>query len=160
MLDIGNIETTSSDTSGDKERAATRTEGTPVEVLVLKMDDDGMYSQSIFTFTLSTIRVDRGHRQALVVEEVVDHVALDLGVGKDQDALRLVREDEVEQSLLLLVLVDIDDLLLDVLVSATDTTDLDRDVGILHVLLSKTAGRLGEGGGEHEVGVIRIGVDI
>jgi hypothetical protein len=68
--------------------------------------------------------VDRGDGQAFVVEIIVDHVALHLGVGEDQDALWLGGEDEVEQGLVLLVLVDVDDLLLDVLMGAADTTDL------------------------------------
>jgi hypothetical protein len=68
--------------------------------------------------------VDRCHRQTLVIKVVIDHVALDLGVGEDQGALRPVGEDEVEQGLVLLVLVDVDDLLLDVLVGAANTSDL------------------------------------
>jgi hypothetical protein len=62
--------------------------------------------------------------------------------------------------LLLLVLIDIDDLLLDVLVGTAYTADLDGDVVVLHVLFGKAASGLGKGGGEHQAGVIRIGVDI
>jgi hypothetical protein len=88
--------------------------------------------QSIFTLALSAIRVNGSHRQALVVDEVVNRVALELGVGEHQDATGLLREDEVEQSLVLLVLVDEDDLLSDVLVGAANTTNpgtmLDNDL--------------------------------
>jgi hypothetical protein len=76
--------------------------------------------QSIFTLTLGTIGVDRRDRQALVVEEVVDHVALDLGVGEDQGALRAIGEDQVEQSLALGALLDEDNLLLDVLMGTAN----------------------------------------
>jgi hypothetical protein len=72
--------------------------------------------------------VDRSHRQTLVVEEVVDHVALDLRVGEDQGALGAVGEDQVEQSLALGALLDEDDLLLDVLMSAADAADLDANL--------------------------------
>jgi hypothetical protein len=81
------------------------------------------YIQSIFTLALSAVRVHRGDRQALVVDEVIDGVALELGVGEDEDAARLLREDEVEQRLVLLALGDIDDLLLDVLVGAANAAD-------------------------------------
>ena len=79
--------------------------------------------QSIFTLALSAVRVHRGDGQALVVDEVIDGVALELGVGEDEDATRLLREDEVEQCLVLLTLGDVDDLLLDVLVGAADAAD-------------------------------------
>jgi hypothetical protein len=68
--------------------------------------------------------VHGSYRQTLVVEKVIDHVALELGVGEDQDAARLLREDQVEQGLVLLVLIDVDDVLGDVLVGAADTTNL------------------------------------
>jgi hypothetical protein len=68
--------------------------------------------------------VHGSYRQTLVVEKVIDHVALELGVGEDQDPARLLREDQVEQGLVLLVLIDVDDVLGDVLVGAADTTNL------------------------------------
>jgi hypothetical protein len=52
--------------------------------------------QGIFTLTLSAIRVHGSHRQTLVVEIVIDHVALKLGVGEDQDATGLLRENKVK----------------------------------------------------------------
>ena len=85
-----------------------------------------------------------GDRHALVVEVVIDHVALDLRVGEDQGTLRLIREDEVDQSLVLRALLDVDDLLLDVLVSAADATDLDTCktlVIVSHVVFRGTYGR-------------------
>ena len=81
------------------------------------------YIQSIFTLALSAVIVHRGDRQALVVDEVIDSVALELGVGEDEDAARLLRENEVEQRLVLLALGDIDDLLLDVLVGAANAAN-------------------------------------
>jgi hypothetical protein len=85
---------------------------------------DGQDLQGILTLTLSAIRVHGSHGQTLVVEIVIDHVALELGVGEDQDATRLLREDEVEQGLVLLVLVDVDDVLGNIFVRAANATNL------------------------------------
>lgn len=68
----------------------------------------------------------RGDWQTLIVQEVVHHVALHLGVGEHKDTAWILRVDEVDQSLIFGMLVDKDDLLLNVLVRATDTTDLDN----------------------------------
>jgi hypothetical protein len=129
VLDVGDIETTSSNAGSDQDGTATGTEGSTRGLLVA---DRGMRSamdlQSILTLTLGTVGVDRSDRQTLVVKEVVDHVALDLGVGKDQGALGAVGEDQVEQSLALGALLDEDDLLLDVLMSAADAADLDANL--------------------------------
>jgi hypothetical protein len=91
---------------------------------MVDVEGDGQDLQGIFTLTLSAIRVHGSHRQTLVVEVVIDHVAFELGVGEDQDATRLLREDEVEQGLVLLVLVDIDDVLGNVFVGAANATNL------------------------------------
>jgi hypothetical protein len=139
--------------------------------------------QSILALTLSAIRMNRSHRQALVVEEVINRVALELGVGEDQDATGLFGEDEIKQRLVLLVLVDVDDLLSNVLVGAADAANpgvisvhgfkfgnqdnglrafdsRDSDYLLLHVFLGKTAGGLGERGREHEIGMITITIDV
>jgi hypothetical protein len=79
--------------------------------------------QGVLTLALSTIRVNRGDGKALVVEIVIDHVALDLGVGKDQGATRLAGEDQIEEGLLLGRLLHVDNLLVDILVSAAHTAD-------------------------------------
>jgi hypothetical protein len=129
MLDVGDIETTSGNASSNQDGATTGTEGATRSLLVM---DPGMRSlrnlKSILTLTLGTIGVNRSHRQTLVVEEVVDHVALDLGVGEDQGALGAVGEDQVKQSLALGTLLDEDDLLLDVLMRAADAADLDANL--------------------------------
>jgi len=88
--------------------------------------------------------VDRGDRHALVVQEVIDHVALHLGVGENEGAvvtelvscarrrcqrglyvpLRTFTEDQVKQCLALGALLGEDDLLRYVLVGAANPTDL------------------------------------
>lgn len=72
------------------------------------------YLQGVLTLTLSAVGVDRGARQTLVVEEVVNHVALALAVNEDERTRWLTREDQVEQGLVFLVLINIDNGLLDV----------------------------------------------
>jgi hypothetical protein len=129
VFDVGNIETTSSNAGSDQDGAFTGTEGATRSLLVANRGlRSAMDLQSILTLTLGTVGVDRSDRQTLVVEEVVDHVALDLGVGEDQGALGAVGEDQVEQSLAFGALFDEDDLLLDVLMSATDAADLDANL--------------------------------
>jgi hypothetical protein len=71
--------------------------------------------------------VNGSDRHALIVQIVINHVALDLGVSEDQGALRLIREDEVDQGLVLGALLDEDDLLLDVGMRAANTSNLDFD---------------------------------
>jgi hypothetical protein len=129
VLDVGDIETTSSNAGSNQDGAFTGTEGaTSCSLVANRGMRSAMDLQSILTLTLGTVGVDRSDRQTLVVEEVVDHVALDLGVGEDQGALGAVGEDQVEQSLALGALLDEDDLLLDVLMSATDAADLDANL--------------------------------
>jgi len=104
------------------------------------------------------IRVNGGDRQALVVQIVIHHVALDLRVGEDQSALGSFTEDQVEQRLALGALLSEDDLLLDVLMGAANPTDLDTYTLFIHILFRQSASRLGEGSREHEVSVVSIRV--
>jgi hypothetical protein len=118
------------------------------------------YLQGILTLALSAIRMERCRRQTSVVKKVVDHVACLLRIHKDQGALWLAREEQIEQSLILLVVLDVHHSLLDVLVSAAHSTNLDANIVFLHVFLGKPTNRLGEGGREHQVGVISVRVHI
>lgn len=104
------------------------------------------------------IRVNGGDRQALVVQIVIHHVALDLRVGEDQSALGSFTEDQVEQRLALGALLSEDDLLLDVLMGAANPTDLDTYTLFIHILFRQSASRLGEGSREHGVSVVSIRV--
>lgn len=144
MLDVGDVQSTGSDTSGNHDRTLGSAEST----------------QGIFALSLSAIRVDGRRRKTLVVEEVINHVALDLAVDEDEGALRTVGEDQVKESLVLLVLVDVDDLLLDVLMRATNAADLDANIVLIHVLPSESTSFLREGGREHEISVVGIGIGI
>jgi hypothetical protein len=124
MLDVGDIEAASGDTSSDENGAAASTEGAPVRVRGLCHQELEENLQGVLALALGAVGVDRGDGQTLVVQEVINHVALDLGVGEDQDTLRLIREDEIDESLVLGALLDEDDLLCDVRVGAADTADL------------------------------------
>ena len=132
--------------------------------------------QSIFALTLGAIRVNRSRRHAFVIQEIIDDIALSLRINKDNGAAWFHRKDEVKGCIALLSLGNldsnkslvhvcpqskndytyIDQFLSDVLVRATDTTDLDAQHVILHIVTGEFAGRLWEGSGEHEISVVSI----
>ena len=67
--------------------------------------------QCIFTFTLRTIRVDRGARQVSVVQEVIEEISGLLVVDKYDGASRRHGEKQVKQAVTLLGFVNKDHLL-------------------------------------------------
>jgi hypothetical protein len=121
---------------------------------------DLRYLQGILALALRSIGMERSNRQSLVVEEVIDLVALDFCVDEDQCTLRFASHDQVEEGLILGRLLNIDDVLLDILVSAADTPNLDSNEVLVHVVAGKATRFLGEGGGEHQVGVISVRVRV
>lgn len=114
----------------------------------------------VLTLTWVTIGVDRGGRKALVVKVVVKKVNGRLRVAEDERASGLHGEEKVVDGLTSLVAVDLDDLLANVLVSLTSTTDLDANIVFSHVLASDLASTLWKGGREHHVNMIGILVGV
>jgi hypothetical protein len=116
--------------------------------------------QSIFAFTLSTIRVDRGRRQVLVEQIIVDQICLALGVDKDQRAGGGDAEENVVQSIALQILFNIDNGLGNVFVGGARATHNDAQSLLGHILARNATSFLVEGGREHHVDMIRIFIGV
>lgn len=114
----------------------------------------------VLSLTLLTITVYRCRWQALVEQVVIKEVYLRLAVAKYDGARWLHLEQKIVDSLALLVLVHPDNVLADVLVSRSSTTDADAEVVLCHVLCSHLSYFFGEGGGKHHVNMVGILVGI
>jgi hypothetical protein len=145
LVDVGNkivvddvhhvldIQATSSDASGNQDGTLSRTES-----------DEG-----IFTLTLSTITMDRGGRQLEVIKVVVKSISSTLVVDEDKSTSRRGGAKQIIQSLLLLELINPNDVLSDVVVGGTDTTDLDLDKVVRKEVGSESPNGLLESRREH-----------
>jgi hypothetical protein len=134
VSDIGNVETTGGNSSGNKDGATAGTEAI----------------ESGLTLTLGTVTVDSGGAVALRAKEITKLVGHTLGLDEDKDETsRRLGEEKVKEQGSLVVVVDILDTLGDVLGSRSNTSD-----GKENVLLQEHSGQtldlLGEGGGEHK----------
>ena len=69
-----------------------------------------VHLQSIFTLTLSTVRVNRGAGQAHVEQVIVQEISLGLRVDEDQGTGGRHREKKVVKALLLQAILGVDDL--------------------------------------------------
>jgi hypothetical protein len=128
--DIGNIKATSSDSSSNQNRAASRTE----------------HLQSTLTFTLGTITVDGSCREALVYQEVRQSIRHTLGLNEDEsEAGRAMSVKDIKKDGTLVVVLDILNLLSDVLRGRADTTDREENV-ILQEVPGKHLNIAGESG--------------
>jgi hypothetical protein len=127
------IQATSGDTSGNQDGTLSRTES----------------DECIFTLTLSTITMDRGGRQLEVVKVVVKGISSALVVDENKRTSRRSRAKQVVQSLLLLELINPNDVLGDVVVGGTDTTDLDLNKIIRKEVRSESPNGLLESRREH-----------
>lgn len=134
--DVGDIQTTSSDGSGNHDRAASRTE----------------HVEGTLTLALGAVSVDRGGREVLAQQEVGQRIGHALGLdenqGQAQVALGLGVED-VEKNGTLVLILNVFDLLSNVLRGGTDTADGQEDV-VLQEIASQVLDVAGEGSREHE----------
>lgn len=110
MHNITNVKTTSGDTSSDHDRSLACAKSTP-DIVNTISESKAFDSQCVLTLALSAIRVDRGGRQTVVEQEVVDEVRSLLGLDEDQGTRRWHRDQEIVQSLLLCVALNPDDLI-------------------------------------------------
>lgn len=133
VSDVGNIETTGSNSSCDQNGATTVTE----------------HVEGTLTLALSAVTVDGRGGEALVDKEVGQRVGHALGLDEDQGQTTSVGVENVEQDRALIDVLDVLNLLSDVLRSGTDTTDRQEDV-VLQEVASKHLDVPGEGGGKHE----------
>ena len=132
--DIRNIQTTSSNSGCDKDRATTRTE----------------HVQSTLTLALGAVTVDGGGRETLVQEEVRQSVchALCLNENKGETSSSMGVEN-VKQDGALVVVFDVLDPLGDVLGGRANTTNGQEDV-VLEEVTGQHLDVTGESGRKHE----------
>lgn len=133
VLDVGDIETTSSDGGGDEDRGAARTE----------------HLEGALTLTLSAVTVNGGGREALVDEEVGEGVGHALGLDEDQGKTCTVGVKDVEQHTTLVHVLHVLDLLGDVLRGGTNAANRQEDV-VAEEVAGEHLDVTGEGGGKHE----------
>lgn len=133
VCDIGDIETTGSNGSGNEDGAASISEE----------------FQGTLTFTLGTITVNGGGREVLVNEEIGERVRHALGLDKDEGQAAGMGVENIKEDRALVNIFDVFDALSNVLRGRTDTTD-----GKENVVLKEVPGEhldiAGEGGREHQ----------
>lgn len=133
VRDVGNIETTSSDSSCNKNGATAVAE----------------HVKRALTLTLGAVTMDRRGWEALVDEEVGQRVRHALGLDEDQSQASTVGVKDVKQDGALVDVLNVLNLLSDVLRGGTDTTNGEEDV-VLEEVAGKHLDIAGEGGGKHE----------
>lgn len=133
VLDVGDIQTSSSDGSRDQDRGTTA-----LELL-----------QGPFSFTLSSVTVNSGGVDASVAQEVAEGVGHSLGFDEDESESIRFGADDVEQEGSLVVVLDEFDSLLDVFRGGTDSADGEENV-VLQEVSGERLNFPGESGGEHE----------
>lgn len=130
---VGNIQTTSSDSSGNQNGATTVAE----------------HLQSALTLTLSAVTVNGSGGEVLVDQEVGERIGHALGLDEDKGETTSVGVQDVEENRALVNILNVLDLLSNVLRGGTDTTDRQEDV-VLEEIAGEDLNVAGEGGGEHE----------
>jgi hypothetical protein len=133
VLDVGNIETTSSNGGGDEDWGASGTE----------------HLEGTLALALSAVTVNGGGGEALVDEEVGEGVGHALGLDEDESQTSTVSVEDVEQHTTLVGVLDVLNLLGDVLGGGTNTTNGQEDV-VAQEVASEHLDVTGEGGGKHE----------
>jgi hypothetical protein len=144
MVNLRYINATSEDIGGDEDK----------ELLALEP------AHSILTLELRAVTMHEDGGNLAVVKVVVEFLYSGLAVAEDESTTSRLVHEQVVKSLLLLVAFDKDDVLGDILVSRTSTTDADADGVFGHVHAGDLASLLGEGSREHEVSVVGVFVDV
>lgn len=133
MGDIGNVESTGSNSGSHQDGAAAVTE-------VLK---------GTLTLTLSAVTVNGSGWEVLVDEEFGQRISHTLGLDENECQSSAVSVQDVKQDGAFIVVLNILDLLGDVLGSGTDTADGKEDV-VLQEITGEHLDVAWEGGREHE----------
>lgn len=133
VLNIGDIQTSSSDSSGHKDWAASSTE----------------HLQSTLTLALGTITVDGGRWEALVDEVIGERICHALGLDEDEGQTSTVGVKDVEQDAALVGVLNVLNLLSNVLGSRSNTADREEDI-LSEEVACKHLNVPREGGAEHE----------
>ncbi|GKT40846.1 uncharacterized protein ColSpa_01026 [Colletotrichum spaethianum] len=141
MGNVGDIETTSGNSGGNQNGAATVAEEL----------------QSALTLTLSAVTVNRGGGEVLVDQEVGQRVGHALGLDENEGETGTVGVENIQENRALVDVLDVLDLLGNVLRGGTNTTNGQENV-VLQEVASEHLDVAGEGGGEHEsLAVLNIG---
>lgn len=131
--DVGNIETTSSHSSSDKDGATSISEEL----------------ESALTLTLGSVTVNGSGREVLVDEEVGERVRHALGLDENEGQTAGMSVKDIKQHGALVNILNVLNLLGDILGSGTNTADREEDV-ILEEIAGEHLDVAGEGGGEHQ----------
>ena len=131
--DVGDIETTSSDSGGDQDGASAVAEEL----------------QSTLTLALSAVTVNRGRWELLVDQEVGEGVGHALRLDEDQGEATSVGVEDIQENGALVNVLNILNLLGDVLGGGTNTTNGKEEI-VLEEILGEHLDVAGEGGGKHE----------
>ncbi|KUI63848.1 hypothetical protein VM1G_12026 [Cytospora mali] len=133
VSDVGDIKTTSSDSSCDQNWATGITE----------------HLESTLTLALSAVAVNGSGWEVLVDQEVRQGVGHALGLDENEGQTGTVGVENVEQNRALVDVLNVLNLLSNVLRSRTNTTNRQEDV-VLQEVASQHLNVPGEGGGKHE----------
>lgn len=133
VSDVGDIETTGSNSGSDHDGATAVTEEL----------------ESTLTLTLSAVTVDRGGREALVDQEIRERVSHALGLDEDESETASMSVENIEEDGALVNVLDVLNLLSDVLRGRTNTANGQEDV-VLQEISGQHLNVPGERGGEHE----------
>ncbi|ROV91474.1 hypothetical protein VSDG_07154 [Cytospora chrysosperma] len=131
--DVGNIETTGSNSSCDQDGATGVSE----------------HLKGTLTLALSAVTVNRGSGEVLIDEEVGQRVCHALGLDEDEGQTSTVSVKDVEQNRALVDVLDVLNLLSNVLRGRTNSADRQENV-VLQEVAGQHLDVAGEGGGEHE----------
>lgn len=131
--DVGNIETTSGNSSGDKDGAAT----IPEEL------------ESSLTLTLGSVAMNGGGREVLLDQEIRERVGHALGLNEDKRQAAAMGVKNVQKDGSLVNVLDVFNLLGNVFRSRTNATNRKEDV-ILQEVTGEDLNVTGESGREHK----------
>ncbi|CAH0053234.1 unnamed protein product [Clonostachys solani] len=131
--DIGDIETTGSNCSGNEDGAASISEE----------------FEGTLTFTLGTITVNGGGREVLVNEEIGERVRHALGLNEDEGQAAGMGVENIKENRALVNVFNVLNALSDVLRGRTDTSNGEENI-VLEEIPSEHLDIAGEGGREHQ----------
>lgn len=138
---VGDIQASSSDGSGDQNRGSSVSE----------------HFQSSLSVSLRSVSVNGGGGEVLALQNITEVIGTSLGLDEDQGQALASGRENVEQSRDLVSILNILDLLGDVLGGGTDTADRQEDV-VLEEVSGQHLDVPGKGGGEHEgLSLVNVG---
>jgi hypothetical protein len=138
--DVGDVKASSRDTSSDQNWALASTES----------------SNSILTFALSTVTVDRCAWKVKIEDVIINLITGSLGVDEDYGTGRWLGHQKIIQGLALLGCLNPNNILLYVDVRGASTTYTNADMVMSEMLLGQEASSFWECSREHHVGDVSL----